>query len=135
MNKFTLFIFLATLFMSCEKSHGTSYRDNLITDSIKKVSPSVVGIIIKSDRPDEFGSGVVIDELGYIVTNAHVIKNANNLVVTTLGGNRYAAEVIGEDKLESLDEDTIYFIISTLNQLDVDYVRNKILLKVLPLKV
>ncbi len=44
-------------------------------------------------------------------------------------------EVIGEDKLESLDEDTIYFIISTLNQLDIDYIRNKILLKVLPLKV
>ena len=44
-------------------------------------------------------------------------------------------EVIGEDKLESLDEDTIYFIISILNQLDIDFIRNKILLKVLPLKV
>ena len=44
-------------------------------------------------------------------------------------------EVIGEDSLENLDEDTIYFIISTLNQLDIDFIRNKILLKVLPLKV
>ena len=44
-------------------------------------------------------------------------------------------EVIGEDKLESLDEDTLYFIISALNQLNIDYMRNKILLKVLPLKV
>ncbi len=44
-------------------------------------------------------------------------------------------EVIGQDDLERIDEDTIYFIISTLNQLNIDFIRNKILLKVLPLKV
>ena len=45
------------------------------------------------------------------------------------------AEVIGQDELKKIDEDTIYFIISTLNQLDIDVIRNSILLKVLPLKV
>jgi len=45
------------------------------------------------------------------------------------------AEVIGQDKLERMDEDTIYFVIRTLNKLDIDLIRNKILLKVLPLKV
>ncbi len=44
-------------------------------------------------------------------------------------------EVIGQDDLKKLDEDTIYFIISTLNQLNIGLIRNKILLKVLPLKV
>ena len=44
-------------------------------------------------------------------------------------------EVIGQDDLERIDEDTIFFIISTLNQLDMDYIRNRILIKVLPLKV
>ena len=44
-------------------------------------------------------------------------------------------EVIGPDKIENIDEDTIYFIINTLNQLNVDSIRNKFLLKVLPLKV
>ena len=44
-------------------------------------------------------------------------------------------EVIGQDKLERIDEDTVYFIISALNQLNIDSIRNKILLKVLPLKV
>jgi len=44
-------------------------------------------------------------------------------------------EVIGQDKIEKLDEDTLYFIISALNQLNIDFIRNKILLKVLPLKV
>ena len=44
-------------------------------------------------------------------------------------------EVIGQDQIRDIDEDTLYFIISTLNQLDADPLRNKILLKVLPLKV
>ncbi len=44
-------------------------------------------------------------------------------------------EVIGQDKLKDIDVDTMYFIINTLNQLDIDPLRNKILLKVLPLKV
>ena len=44
-------------------------------------------------------------------------------------------EVIGPDKIEDIDDDTFYFIISTLNQLNADLIRNKLLLKVLPLKV
>ncbi len=44
-------------------------------------------------------------------------------------------EVIGQDDLDRIDDDTIYFIIATLNQLDIDQIRNQILLKVLPLKV
>jgi hypothetical protein len=44
-------------------------------------------------------------------------------------------EIIGQDEINDIDEDTLYFIISTLNQLDIDPLRNKILLKVLPLKV
>jgi len=44
-------------------------------------------------------------------------------------------EVIGQDEITNIDVDTLYFIISALNQLDVDPLRNKILLKVLPLKV
>ena len=44
-------------------------------------------------------------------------------------------EVIGQDNLKNIDEDTLYFIISALNQLNVDLLRNRILFKVLPLKV
>ncbi len=44
-------------------------------------------------------------------------------------------EVIGPDKIEDIDDDTVYFIINTLNQLNIDLIRNKLLLKVLPLKV
>jgi hypothetical protein len=44
-------------------------------------------------------------------------------------------EVIGPEKIQNIDDDTIYFIINTLNQLNADLIRNKLLLKVLPLKV
>ena len=44
-------------------------------------------------------------------------------------------EVIGSEKIEDIDDDTVYFIINTLNQLNADLIRNKLLLKVLPLKV
>ena len=44
-------------------------------------------------------------------------------------------EVIWGDKLDKMDDETMYFIIATLNKLNIDLIRNKILLKVLPLKV
>ena len=44
-------------------------------------------------------------------------------------------EIIGEDKITDMDPETLYFIISSLNQLDIDQLRNQIILKVLPLKV
>ena len=44
-------------------------------------------------------------------------------------------EIIGEDDLENLDSDSLYFIITILNQLNLDTIRNRLLLKVLPLKI
>ena len=44
-------------------------------------------------------------------------------------------EIIGEDNLEDLDADTLYFMTSILNKLDLDSIRNKLLLEVLPLKI
>ena len=64
-------------------------------------------------------------------TDIQVMINNNDVGSTLLR----IIEVIGQDDLELLDEDTLFFIISALNQLDIDYIRNKILLKVLPLKV
>ncbi len=44
-------------------------------------------------------------------------------------------EIIGEDKLEDLGSETLNFILITLNQLDLDQIRNKIILKTLPIRV
>ena len=66
-----------------------------------------------------------------IPSDIQVMINNNETAATILR----VIEVIGQDKLEALDEDTLYFIITALNKLDIDYIRNKILIKVLPLKV
>ena len=44
-------------------------------------------------------------------------------------------EIIGEDKITNIGSETLYFIVSVLNQLNLDKIRNNLLLKVLPLKV
>jgi len=44
-------------------------------------------------------------------------------------------EIIGEDKLEDLGTETLNFILITLNQLDLDQIRNKIIIKTLPIRV
>lgn len=47
---------------------------------------------------NSLGSGVVIDPAkGYIVSNAHVIRNASNITVTTFDGRRQQAKIIGTD--------------------------------------
>ncbi|MDC1139533.1 hypothetical protein OAT04_01560 [Candidatus Pelagibacter sp.] len=66
-----------------------------------------------------------------IPSDIQIFINSGDMAVAMLR----IIEVIGQDEIKDMDEDTLYFIISTLNQLDVDPLRNKILLKVLPLKV
>ncbi|HEX2495135.1 MAG TPA: trypsin-like peptidase domain-containing protein, partial [Steroidobacter sp.] len=45
------------------------------------------------------GSGVIIDaKSGYIITNAHVIDNADEITVTLLDDRQIKAEIVGRDK-------------------------------------
>ena len=44
-------------------------------------------------------------------------------------------EIIGEDQLEDLDPETLYFITATLNKLDLKKIRNNIIIKILPYRV
>jgi len=93
-------------------------------------------MLIESIRSDGIKISKKYDDLYEInksemPTDIQVMINNNEIGATLLR----IIEVIGQDKLEALDDDTLLFIISALNQLDVDYIRNKILLKVLPLKV
>lgn len=50
-----------------------------------------------SDYASSFGSGFFFREDGYILTNAHVVKNAQELTVRTASGYEYPAEVVGVD--------------------------------------
>lgn len=55
-----------------------------------------------NDREREFrkkglGSGFVVSKNGYIVTNNHVIRKAEDVQVVLYDGSRYAAEIVGQD--------------------------------------
>ncbi len=43
------------------------------------------------------GSGFVFDSDGHIITNAHVVNNANKIIITFLDGRSYHADLIGTD--------------------------------------
>ena len=44
-------------------------------------------------------------------------------------------EIIGEDNIEDLGTETLYFITTTLNEINLDKIRNNILVKTLPQNV
>ena len=51
----------------------------------------------KSIQQKSLGSGFVIDREGYIVTNNHVIENADEIKVKLANGREFAARVVGAD--------------------------------------
>ena len=66
-----------------------------------------------------------------IPTDLKLLINNNEIGLVLL---RFV-EIVGEDEFVNLGSDTIYFMVDALNQLNIDSIRNNILLKVLPLKV
>lgn len=68
-------------------------------EAAKRVMPCVVNITAKSitDYRGGTGSGVVISEDGYIVTNHHVVANVDQLDVQLDDKRTYEAKVIGMD--------------------------------------
>ena len=103
------------------KKYFFSKKDQIFLESLK-----TDGVKIESKYDDLYK----IDN-SEIPTDIQVMINNNEKGAALLR----IVEVIGQDDLERIDEDTIYFIISTLNQLNIGLLRNRILLKVLPLKV
>ena len=104
-----------------DKKYFLSKKDIIFLESLKSD-----GIEISS----KFSNLYEINETE-IPTDIQVMINNKEMGAALLR----IVEVIGQDEIERIDEDTIYFIISTLNQLNIDIIRNKILMKVLPLKV
>lgn len=70
----------------------------LLEDIIEKVNPSVVSIA--ADLPEEqqaLGSGMIVSADGYVVTNAHVTEGARKILLSTIDGNVYEADLVGAD--------------------------------------
>ena len=105
-------------------------RKNIITETVKKVSPAVVGINVieiqqyrdplgsffddpffrqffgdrrsRSREVKELGSGYIISPDGYIVTNDHVAGNASRITITLTDGISYDAKLIGSDPVSDI---------------------------------
>jgi len=104
-----------------DKKYSISKKDIILIESLKSDG-------IKIDKKYDNLYKILDSEMP---TDIQVMINNNESASTILR----IIEVIGQDELSALDEDTLFFIISALNQLNIDSLRNKILLKVLPLKV
>ncbi|MEN1680064.1 MAG: trypsin-like peptidase domain-containing protein [Planctomycetota bacterium] len=69
----------------------------------KRIAPSVVSVQRPGFRgPDGQGSGVIVDDEGYIVTNFHVVADADGLLVELDDGRITDATVIGLDEVTDL---------------------------------
>lgn len=71
---------------------------NIYSEAIQS-SPNYGQRAIKSTR---LGSGVIMDSNGYILTNMHVIQNADLIKVLLQSGQEFHAELIGFDKITDL---------------------------------
>ena len=73
-----------------------------LQDIYSKTINAVVSISCTGNGGTSTGSGVVISEQGYIVTNAHVVENARFVQVLLNDGTEHEARIIGADELTDL---------------------------------
>ena len=95
--------------------HSTIFGDE--TSSLTKKNLTLIELFEKSEEgvvkikverigsqvdTGSVGSGFVYDNLGHIITNAHVVDGADKATVTFLDGSQYNAEIIGKDKFTDI---------------------------------
>ena len=103
------------------KDYNVSIKDLILLESL--ISD---GVVISKKYKTMFNF-----EQSNIPTDIQLLLSNNEIGMVLLR----LIEIIGEDDLENLDPDSLYFITSILNKLNLDSIRNKLLLKVLPLKI
>ena len=103
------------------KKYFISTKDIILLESLKSDG---IEFDKKYNTLYEVDSTNMPSDINYLIENGEV-----GFVLLRL------VQILGQDNFEDLGSETLYFIISALNQLNIDKLRNKILLKVLPLKV
>ena len=103
-----------------------SKSNYLITKDIILIEAMVSdGIEIKDEYNDLFNS-----KENTIPTDIQILINDREIGMAVLR----LIEIIGQDKIEDLGSETLYFLINALNQMNIDPIRNEILYSVLPLR-
>ena len=106
--------------IKADKKYVISNKDKILLDSL-----SYDGIQIQKKYKN------IYSQNPNIPTDLQVLINNNDIGMILLR----LSEIIGEDSIEALGTETLYFITSVLNQINLDKIRNKIILKILPIKV
>lgn len=74
--------------------------------AVRRAAPAVVNIYNRNMNGAanvlSLGSGVIMNDRGYILTNRHVIKDAQQITVVLQDGRRYEALLVGSDSLTDL---------------------------------
>jgi putative serine protease PepD len=78
--------------------------DGSISAAAARIGPSVVTIKVTSSQSQDTGSGVIIRQDGYVLTNNHVIANASSgsLTVTLKDGRQTKGQIVGTDTSDDL---------------------------------
>ncbi len=68
-----------------------------ISPDFSKIISQVMPAVVSVQTDKSIGSGAIITNDGYVITNQHVIEGASIIVVKTFDGQKYNAQVIGQD--------------------------------------
>ncbi len=79
-----------------------AHPNDIFAEIYQTAGPSVVAISVTAEAGAGGGSGFVIDRDGHIVTNAHVVDEADEIVVEFLEGAIVRAELVGSDLASDL---------------------------------
>jgi len=75
-----------------------SYEYSLI-DIFEKSEESIVQVsVLRGESDGGMGSGFVYSDEGYVITNQHVVRDAEKVMITFLDGESYIGDVIGRDR-------------------------------------
>jgi S1-C subfamily serine protease len=69
---------------------------------VTKVRPAVVQVHVATSRGRGLGSGVIIDQRGYLITNHHVVEGAQQIQVVLYDGTPLPAQLVGASSPDDL---------------------------------
>ncbi len=91
-----LFLTLSFFLLGTEATANYSRRTPIV-EAVHKTRASIVTVRIPKSRyrsRDTVGTGVIIDERGYIITNRHVVGKRDSVEVTLYGGKEHTAQEV-----------------------------------------